>query len=1194
MTDHNSAVPSRIRRKVTGWIRHVARRVRAKPPLGRLLKPTVSIILPIYNVEDYLAACFDSIAAQTFGDYEVVVVDDGSPDGSRRIAEMYAASDSRIRIVTRENGGLGAARNTGITRSRGRYLTFVDSDDTLPQTALASLVDRAKAAGSDIVVGGMRRFDNERTWLPVWTYRVHELERHLTQIEDFLPLIRNLYTCDKLFRHDFWKAQGLWFREGVAYEDQPLVTQLLVRARGIDVVRDVVYNYRAREDRSSISQQTATLKDLRDRIEAWKVSRETLLSEAPRAVYDGWLLTLFEAHFHWYLNSLGTSDDTYWAELQAAVTDLTADAPQELWDETLPDKRVLLQLTLQNRRADAQEFVRLQSRKADRWEATPTADGILLRLPFFGDPDLDEDHFLLRPAQLQLAQSVENFHWLKGPDAKPGTCSISGWAFIGKIDQAKHESLVSVVLRSSSTGDEHVFASTARPRPAFAPPVEDSWCDYAPGTFQVEVPMATVLAGSEPDETWDVLLRVSAAGFTVTEPVTQLLRSGSAGVISAATLPTGDRLVARWRFQEPLRFQLCPVALEATGISLVGRTLSGTIDGPRSRDVTRVTVTCGTVTAQAEAVQGSEGSASFSVAVPSAPELTALSPATWDVAAVTLDGVQVGLTLRDECEHIQSSAKGALAVQRTRNGSLALSEWSLGALAEKLAVSDEGVLQVIGSVHGPGVTSVAIVARSKKARASGPPAAVVDGRFDARLPLEHVVYRFGAQPLPTGDHDFSLRVRAGDAGSVDVPLKMSPILNGELPVRIDTAYQEGRVVRGPQGVLRVSLVRPIGDVRDRYHQQRLRANPPPKDATTRGVLMRSYFGEHATDNGVSIQKELQRRGSDLPVYWAVQDYSVPVPAGGIPVVVNSREWYELLSSVTYYVDNMYQPEYHQKPDRQVIVETFHGYPFKTMGHQHWRNLQVSQARIDAYDERARAWDYLVSPARYATQLLTEAFAYEGEVLEIGYPRNDILQSPEAGDVRALTRHSLGIADGQTAVLYAPTFRDYLASGDNRASMADFFDFQAANRALGDEVVIMVRGHAFNARSRHRVGDLPGTVDVTDYPEVSDLCLAADAAVVDYSSLRFDFGVTGKPMVFHVPDLQRYKDTRGWMFDFEPTAPGPLVDTTEEAVEKLRDLDGVRTSHAEAYAEFRSSYLSLEDGHAAGRFVDAVFVPRGDA
>jgi CDP-glycerol glycerophosphotransferase len=278
----------------------------------------------------------------------------------------------------------------------------------------------------------------------------------------------------------------------------------------------------------------------------------------------------------------------------------------------------------------------------------------------------------------------------------------------------------------------------------------------------------------------------------------------------------------------------------------------------------------------------------------------------------------------------------------------------------------------------------------------------------------------------------------------------------------------------------------------------------------------------------------------------------------------------------------------------VIVQTFHGYPFKLMGHAHWENLQLPKSRIDAYDQRAREWDYLVSPARYATPLLTRDFAYPGEVLEIGYPRNDVLLSPEADAIRAATRASLGISHDQTVVLHAPTFRDYLARGNNRAAMADFFDFDKASRDLGEQFVILARGHAFNARSRRRTGTFQNIVDVTDYPEVSDLYLAADAAVVDYSSLRFDFGVTGKPMIFHVPDLQRYKDTRGWLFDFEPTAPGPLVDTTAEVVAQLRDLEGVRARHADDYALFRTTYLDLEDGHAGRRFVDAVFAPRGDA
>ena len=1187
------ARPLRRIRRAGGQLRQAVRRVQDHAPWRGGLRPTVSIIVPLYNVEQYIGECLDSIAAQDFADYEVVAVDDGSPDGSRAIAEEHAARDRRIRVLSRENGGLGAARNTGVRHARGRYLTFLDSDDTLPPDALATLVEAAESSDAEIAVGALRRFNSKREWLDEWTHRLHRDQRILNGIEEFLPLLRNLYTCDKLFRRDFWDEADLWFREGVAYEDQPLVTELYARARRIVVLDQPVYNYRAREDKSSISQQTAELRDLRDRIKAWRVSRDALRGRVSDAIYEGWLQTLFDAHFHWYLTSRGTVDDAYWAELRDAVVELTEDAPQELWDATPPDKRVLIELTRQDRRSDVLEFVRLDSRKLDLWPATCREDGILLHLPCLGEPGLEESLFVLRPEQMTLAHSVESFRWLAGSESSPATCELSGWAFIRKVDLAQHESHVSVVLQSSRTGEERVFPSTDNPAPAFAPPAGDNWCDYEPGTFRAQIAVGDVVAGSHPDERWSVLLRVTAAGFTVTQEVTRLVRSGSAGVIPACTLPSGDRVISEWRVNKALRLRVVPRAVEVTDVAIADRCLSGVIGGPGHEAVVAVMARAEGTTARTRVVHTGERR-EFSLDLPPLPQVATGRPVKWKIEAVTDDEAVLGLAYADRQPRVVATKTTTCVVQPNRNGNLFLSEWALGAVAETLAVTTDGVVTVTGSVFGSGAQTSGLVVRSKRSVALGTAVPVVDGRFNAEVRLTHEVYRFGQLPLPTGNHDFNLRIATDDGDSVEVPLRMSSMLNEALPVRIDSKHHEGRVVRGARGVLHAALVRPIGDARSRYHQQRLRRAAPRSRATTRGVLMQSYFGEQASDSGVSIQKELHRRGSDLPVYWAVQDYGVPVPTGGQPVVVNTPEWYDLLGSVTYYVDNMYQPEYHCKPEGQVIVETFHGYPFKRMGHPHWEAMQLSQARIAAYDRRASEWDFLVSPARYATPLLQEAFAYTGDVLEIGYPRNDVLLSPEAEEIRALTRASLGIAEGQVAVLYAPTFRDYLATSHDRADMADYLDIPTATRLLGEGMILLVRGHAFNARTRQRVGNLPGVVDVTDYPEVSDLLLAADAAVVDYSSLRFDFGVTGKPMIFNVPDLQRYKDERGWLFDFEPTAPGPLVSSTEEVVEQLLALDRVKERHAEDYAAFRASYLSLEDGHAGERFVDAVFAPNGDA
>jgi CDP-glycerol glycerophosphotransferase len=265
-----------------------------------------------------------------------------------------------------------------------------------------------------------------------------------------------------------------------------------------------------------------------------------------------------------------------------------------------------------------------------------------------------------------------------------------------------------------------------------------------------------------------------------------------------------------------------------------------------------------------------------------------------------------------------------------------------------------------------------------------------------------------------------------------------------------------------------------------------------------------------------------------------------------------------------------------------------------MGHSHWEAAGFAQPLIEAYDRRTAEWDYMVSPAPYATPLLQREFRYSGEVLEIGYPRNDALLADDAEVVRATVRASLGIRDDQVAVLYAPTFRDYVAKDNHQAELLDLVGIKELAEELGDGYVVLNRSHAFNARAGERVGSRGTLIDVTDYPEVSDLYLAADAAVADYSSLRFDFGVTGKPMLFFVPDLERYRETRGWIIDYEPTAPGPLLTDRAELVRELRNLDGVRDRHREQYARFRRDYLPLEDGRASARLVDAVFVPRGDA
>jgi CDP-glycerol glycerophosphotransferase len=229
----------------------------------------------------------------------------------------------------------------------------------------------------------------------------------------------------------------------------------------------------------------------------------------------------------------------------------------------------------------------------------------------------------------------------------------------------------------------------------------------------------------------------------------------------------------------------------------------------------------------------------------------------------------------------------------------------------------------------------------------------------------------------------------------------------------------------------------------------------------------------------------------------------------------------------------------------------------------------------------RDWDFLVSPNAFSTSVFRRAFRYEGPVLEAGYPRTDRLLASDRDTVRARVRAELGIGDDVRAVLYAPTWRD-------NDTFSTELDMAALAEALGDGSVVLLRAHDVVAATV-RASDHPAVRDVSRHAEPGELLLAADVLVTDYSSVMFDFAVTGKPMVFFTYDLDFYRDElRGFYFDLPSEAPGPLVASTAELIEALSDLDSVSAHFAEAYEQFRRRFCHLDDGRAAERVVDAVF------
>lgn len=352
-------------------------------------------------------------------------------------------------------------------------------------------------------------------------------------------------------------------------------------------------------------------------------------------------------------------------------------------------------------------------------------------------------------------------------------------------------------------------------------------------------------------------------------------------------------------------------------------------------------------------------------------------------------------------------------------------------------------------------------------------------------------------------------------------------------------------------------------------------------------IVYNSFGGRYSDNPRAVHEVLAGRSDrDLSHVWlADRRHGHGFPAGVDTVAVGSRGCRDALETADVVVSNTHIELDWEKAPGAVYLQTWHGTPLK---HIHFHSLWAPPGRVEYLTQDVRRWDHLLSPNHASTELLRDAFGFLGEVAETGYPRNDILTAPHRGAVRSRVRRELGVPDGATVVLYTPTWRDDVVDENGNQDFALHLDPAEFAERLGQNHVLLLRLHPLISGWLGRV-DGRCVRDVSAHPDISDLYLAADVMVTDYSSTMFDFAVTGKPLLFYTYDLAHYRDTlRGFYFDLDLHAPGPLLQTSRQVIDALADLESVQADYRDAYARFRELFCHLEDGRATERVLDRFF------
>jgi CDP-glycerol glycerophosphotransferase len=1180
--------------------------------------PLVSIIIPVYAVEEYLPECLESVVNQTYRNLEIIIVDDGSPDQSHEIAAAYAETDSRIKILRRENNGLGAARNAGVAAARGDYLTFVDSDDTLPPDAIAKMVSSVQRTGSDFVVGSIRRLRNGKV-MPAdgWVKEVHAEDRTRVRLEDFPKILTDVFVCNKLFDSVFFRREVGAFPEKVRYEDQEPTARAYLHGV-FDVLAGTVYHWRIREDGTSITQKKSDLEDLHDRLTV-KLSVSRILAGTEVSTYETWLAKAIGFDLRPYFEQVPRTRPDFFDRLHEGMLPLAEQMTPRIWKKVrmidrLPALAVLAGhrddvCTAVTRRAEYGFFVPGRLNGGAAYLDRKYLEGMKL--------SLDDELLELADDDLSVVACATSLGW------RDGRLHLEGYAYLTNLDFGDDARIAARLVSDNRPPIE--LSVRQRHCPRIDHETRDAWNTHAGSGFATDIDPTEL--GLDTGTTWRIEVAVTCPGLNGSRSA--VLREADLRSIQDAPAVSAIRRQSRWTagFEEGAGFVLrCSSSAGALVAAIDTKGGKVTITTEHSGAESLLLV-CETLHSQVEVAGTRVGSERtvFRFELPDVDDGDNREHL-WHMH-VCGGGDPQKLAYPGERDDLAQASPEHHRIRAVMGpgGSLRLAQNSWWAVADEVEVAP-GSMIVRGRVDAPGAMdlSARLVGETQVLEADGVEFDPVSQRFEVRVPFDpavstveqKAVSRDGSQPSnatderlpafavspsgrqelfqPTLLHGFSMRLSIAFNGKRrERWLRVATGLQDLLPAdRAASRYGLTLTRTSGSAALWLQFRPPYAeDERGRLAQHRLHASIRHSLPAMNGVgselqnavLFESFGGRQISDSVLAICEEIVRRRLGLDLYWTVTDLSLPVPKDTRPLLINSRDWMYQLHHARYLVNNNNFPFYFRKNAGQIYLQTWHGTPLKRIGNDvPSSNLSLPYRQL--MQREASYWDFLLAQNDYAAEILPKAFDYAGRVLNLGYPRNDALIGAPARLRRVSARNRFGFEPYHFVVLYAPTWRDNLSAARGY-SRVNYLDFKSVRKALGSNVRLVVRGHHNTARSS--AINQAGVIDATHHPDINDLLLAADLLITDYSSVMFDYVVTGKPVVFLTPDLDEYRDrTRGFYLDLEAIAPGSVCRTNDELVDVLSHLGEAAEAYLDRYREFIGRFAPRDDGTAARRVVDA--------
>lgn len=1141
----------------------------------------VSVIIPIYNVEEFLCECLDSVLEQTLTGIQVILMDDGSPDGSSEIAKRYAAKYENFQYVRQQNGGLGNARNNGVKYAEGEYIVFLDADDYVFPEAYEKMYNTAKQNDCDMAVCNVIRCNSKG----FKTSTLHDIAFNsivsVTHITETHSLLWDTTAWNKMIKREFWDANSFSFPERMLYEDIPVTIPMHFIANRVAVVKDIGYVWRIRDGASkSITQLSSSVKNLNDRLKALSMVdsffNENVHDDGIRkAKYYKWLTIDLPI----FLNQcLMVSDEHLGIFIDTINNYIRTSIPKEAFCEIPVFYRLKYEaaqakdiaLLRRIRRFELDYFLSIKTRN----KGGKIIGKIPQEISQKGEVDMT-----LTIEKMLLKQRVTSI------DFDGCRFIIKGYVFEPLVDVPKIEDQhisAYIFCKDESNNIEIKITQCAVPACSRREGVKTRYdgkmqlFNYDGAGFIIEIDIEKDILNNKLDGEFEIVLRYERDG-RIKEQGLGGAKTQLRDVVEKCTYLDGKSEVklyinsGGYFFVKVAQNPVCVVESVYEDDSVIKK-LNQPIKNVYIRNNKGLL----------RSVENSQEPSSIVINHESMFEGMNELVFRLENSYIPIKAIREQRTLHlyNNCSFIDiSGANRTCFIDRVDNEVIAT-----------------GVKQYEGTFRleliwinkffdCDNTVEVGLYVRDNIAQKY-----CKIGSSIGNLRNEHIEYSIEINFLDENvirnlyADEWIIYFGVKENGvSEYYPVRCCTDLN---EIQFKNKYKNFKLIQNNRTNTVVLAVTKVQDyytrsnlrkqIVERFIYPVLRRLPVKK----KWIVFESMWGSKYSCNPRYFYEYINDNHKDYKCIWSLNDENTPIVGDGVRVRRLSLKYYYYMARAKYFINNVNFHDTHKKRRNQIEVQTMHGTPLKSIGLDVIGDFPTEKSRRN-YISKCKRWDYLIVQSSFVETLSRTAFCFKKDVLKTGYPRTDILFEENRKESTESLKKSLGLPTDKKVIMYAPTWR---IKGDYK----EMLDLRKMKARLSSDYILILRLHHFSAIGYDTKKPDGFVFDLTSYDSIEDLYAITDILITDYSSVMFDYAVLGRPMIFYAYDLDNYRDKlRGLYFDIETEAPGPVLFTTEEVICAIESIDDTIEANKEKIMAFNKKYIEYECKNSSQKIFEII-------